>query len=344
MVERITLILETVTPLFLSGANPRTTAEIRPPSFRGLMRYWFRALAGGVMGDQELNMIREKESSIFGSPDDKYGQSSVWVRMGIPKYNQHYTARVLPHHDDIWTSHQGKKLRNKPQPAIPPGVSPTLTLTLKPGSDIKNLETALWSLLVGVALGGIGKRSRRGFGSLRVKNFIGELPSELSNELTQQLEQSTELPASGEELATHIGQLLASARSAFAMLLGNPTPRFNAPPHFSALEPDTPVVVWAPKDPAASYVEILSPLMNMLSDKMHEMGEHKFAQAFGGIRPRRASPLWVSTHRLQNNGWALVLTHLKAQHLPSRVENQHHLVTEFLNSPPDGWAKTEVPQ
>ena len=42
----ITFDLETVTPLFLSGAD-QTIAELRPPAFRGALRYWFRALAGG---------------------------------------------------------------------------------------------------------------------------------------------------------------------------------------------------------------------------------------------------------------------------------------------------------
>lgn len=40
----ITFNLETVTPLFLAGAN-QTEAELRPPAFRGALRYWFRAIA-----------------------------------------------------------------------------------------------------------------------------------------------------------------------------------------------------------------------------------------------------------------------------------------------------------
>ena len=41
--------LEAVTPLWIGGADAR--AELRPPSVRGCMRFWFRALAGGVMGE-----------------------------------------------------------------------------------------------------------------------------------------------------------------------------------------------------------------------------------------------------------------------------------------------------
>jgi len=42
----LTITLETVTPLFLGGADPRGAPELRPPAFRGAMRYWLRAALG----------------------------------------------------------------------------------------------------------------------------------------------------------------------------------------------------------------------------------------------------------------------------------------------------------
>lgn len=44
--SHLTLTLETVTPLFLGGADPRGAPELRAPAFRGMMRYWFRAVLG----------------------------------------------------------------------------------------------------------------------------------------------------------------------------------------------------------------------------------------------------------------------------------------------------------
>jgi len=340
--ERITITLETITPLFLYGANSRAAPELRSPPFRGLMRYWFRALAGGVVGDRALNIIHEKESSVFGSADDRYGQSSVWVRLSTPKFiNKKHP--LLPHKNRARFS------------AIPPGTAFTLTITLKPEADINKLEMAIWSLLVGLTLGGIGKRSRRGFGSLRIQT-VNEKPDGLEDSLLQQLSEAEQLAANGKELAQRIGDLITAARKAFGIFLDNPTPMFNDPPLFSILRPDTHIAVWTRKDglPEAYDESILAPLMSKLSAKMAELeknGKGHFAEAFGGINIklpglrdtfRRASPLWVSTHRLQNNKWALVLTHLKAQYLPRRAGSQHHLVTEFLNSPPDGWSKTEV--
>jgi CRISPR type III-B/RAMP module RAMP protein Cmr1 len=337
--RKISVRLEAVTPLFLGGADNRTP-ELRPPPFRGMMRYWFRALAGGVLGDdgRALKTIRQKESEIFGSPDEKRGQSAVWVRLSAPKFASK-SYLLLPHKD-------------KPKfSAIPPGVTPTLTLTLKPNAEMQRLELAVWSLLVGLTVGGIGKRSRRGFGSLRVVE-TGELPLGLSDDLQQQLEEARQPPANAEELAKRIGGLLIAARSAFTTFLGNPVTHINDLPRFSLLKSDTHIVIWTPKKdlPSAYDASVLAPLMSKLSSQMAQVGSD-FAEAFGGInirlpntrdRFRRASPLWVSTHRLQNDGWALVLTHLKAQYLHNQPGNQHHLVTEFLNSPPEDWARTEV--
>ncbi len=357
---KIIVQLETITPLFLYGAK-QDEPEFRSPPFRGMMRYWFRALAGGVLGDsnEALKKLREAEAQVFGSPDDKHGQSAVWVRLSASDYNRHYKTRVLPHRGDTWTNYLGKTLKNYPKPAIPPGVRATLTLTLKPNTAIPKLEIALWSLLVGLTLGGIGKRSRRGFGSLRIQ-AVQELPVELSDALRQQLEQAAQLPATGKDLAQRIGKLLTAARNAFSRFLNNPTPHFTHDlPQFPVLKPDTHIVIWTPEKemlPAEYDESVLAPLMRGLSSQMATLEKEEkgiFAEAFGGAnirlpgireRFRRASPLWVSTHRTQNGGWALVLTHLKSQYLPQNPGNKHHLVTTFLNTPPSGWTKTEVAQ
>ncbi len=330
--KQLKITMETVTPVFLGGADDKTP-EWRTPPFRGMMRYWFRALAGGVLGDsnEALKKLREEEAKVFGSPNDRYGQSAVWVRLSAPKF----TAKdypLLPHKNKAYAD------------AIPPSVTITLILTLKPSAEIQKLELAVWSLLVGLALGGIGKRSRRGFGSLRIQ-AVQELPAELNDALRQQLEQAAQLPATGKVLAQRIGKLLTAARNAFSRFLGGPTPHFTHDlPQFPVLRPDTHIVIWTPDKPLRDHTAALNPLMNKLSNLMHDEGKGNFAQAFGGIRPRRASPLWVSIHPLQNGSWALALTHLKSQYLPKRAGNKHHLVTDFLNAPPVGWTKMEVAQ
>ena len=64
--QQVTFTLRTITPLFLAGAD-QTTAELRAPTFRGLMRYWYRALIGGVVeanGTSIDAVIKEDRKSV----------------------------------------------------------------------------------------------------------------------------------------------------------------------------------------------------------------------------------------------------------------------------------------
>lgn len=56
--------LEIVTPLFLGGANPRGAPELRAASVRGVLRFWLRALLGGVLGDDPQKFLSAKAKSL----------------------------------------------------------------------------------------------------------------------------------------------------------------------------------------------------------------------------------------------------------------------------------------
>ncbi len=66
--QEVTFTLQTITPLFLAGAD-QTKAELRAPSFRGVLRYWLRALVGGLVGadDTGLRQVIEVEADVFGT-------------------------------------------------------------------------------------------------------------------------------------------------------------------------------------------------------------------------------------------------------------------------------------
>jgi hypothetical protein len=61
--------LEAVTPLWIGGASAQ--AELRPPSLRGCMRFWFRALAGGLLGES-LENVWQAESAVYASLEPRY--------------------------------------------------------------------------------------------------------------------------------------------------------------------------------------------------------------------------------------------------------------------------------
>src|SRR5207248_2053217 len=60
------LELELITPLFMGGASPNERAELRAPSLKGDLRFWFRTIHPG---------FRDAEAPIFGSAAG--GQSPV---------------------------------------------------------------------------------------------------------------------------------------------------------------------------------------------------------------------------------------------------------------------------
>lgn len=58
--------LEIVTPMFLGGANT-TDAELRVPSIKGMLRFWWRA----TCGIESLEEMKKEEAKIFGSTEQK---------------------------------------------------------------------------------------------------------------------------------------------------------------------------------------------------------------------------------------------------------------------------------
>jgi len=58
--------VEVVTPMFLGGADTKK-AELRAPSIKGALRFWWRVLNGS----DDLNDLKKREDDIFGSTEKK---------------------------------------------------------------------------------------------------------------------------------------------------------------------------------------------------------------------------------------------------------------------------------
>lgn len=159
------LELETVTPMFLHGHDNRIV-ELRPPPFKALFRYWWRAVQ-----DCKADALRKTEAKLFGSTDGKAPFSIRIPRetknLGVPiKYNP------LPHK------------RSSKIDAYDVGKSFNLCLITKNTSDACCYkQIAKLSFL----LGGIGNRSRRGFGSIRNTNWDFEDVFQLQQEILDTL-------------------------------------------------------------------------------------------------------------------------------------------------------------
>jgi CRISPR-associated protein Cmr1 len=165
-VKRLTFDLEFITPAFIGGANQQ--AELRPASFVGLLRWWWRALKG----ECNIEKLREEEVKIFGGiaknlrKEEIKMASPVYLRMeGNIRKGRDLTNECRLNAGLGYLYHF-VTVRGKRE-FIEPGSRIKLTLI---GKDefLKHYIASLWALIF---LGGVGSRSRRGGGNLRVVSY-----------------------------------------------------------------------------------------------------------------------------------------------------------------------------
>ncbi len=70
-----TFHLELITPCFCGGAEPEKQAEIRAPSIRGQLRWWFRTLGGFKSLAANGLSVSKQEAYIFGSTAGDQGRA-----------------------------------------------------------------------------------------------------------------------------------------------------------------------------------------------------------------------------------------------------------------------------
>ena len=260
--------LEAVTPLFLGGANPRAEPELRPPSFRGALRYWLRAALGGVIGDQDINLLRKMESTVFGSTDHC---SPIRIRLRHPSGMSQITeAKVLPHIN-------GQRTGERKAFASGQKFELIMWQDRNHGEHGEEVWRAACSALVlSLTFGGVGLRSRRGYGTLRVH--------ESSN-----AELATVFPVSLEDWKKHIEEKVKSAVESVRQLCEAKNKNILDTLPAEPAEPT--------KFPCANKLSLIrlfnleaQSAMGAITHFMKAVPKHP---ALGGIRPRQSSPLWV---------------------------------------------------
>ncbi len=187
--QKITATFEVVTPLFLGGADPASTVELRPPSIKGALRFWWRALAWGRCGG-DLKDIHVQEARLFGAAGAESteeargstGQASFLLRV-----HSIDGAKRIP---------VGQVLEQRGRP-VGPGMRyfgyglmgafgekqgklerPCLSARLRFSVDLVSqqpLDPEIINALKAMGLlGGIGSRARRGYGSLSLTSLGGD--------------------------------------------------------------------------------------------------------------------------------------------------------------------------
>ena len=173
------LELETVTPMFLHGHN-NTIVELRTPPFKALLRYWWRATR--AIGNSRA--LHQKEGELFGNTRKR---SPLQIRILRQERLKEGKYQPLPHHTGGWgcanCPNENKPCRkNYENNAYRPGEQLTVTLAAD------NLTYYESIAKLGFLLGGVGNRSRRGFGSVRDTNWDFTSLGHLQTEILQTLD------------------------------------------------------------------------------------------------------------------------------------------------------------
>jgi CRISPR-associated protein Cmr1 len=198
-----------ITPLFGGGVTPGEVdplTPIRGAEIRGHLRFWWRATRGGEFGG-DLAKMKEKEDAIWGKASFKEKKNEADQAAEEQKEKPIRTVQI-----EVIVNRRGESKkpfdiqgntsgRNVPRPADVPGYATFLLLptnddlrqktkeqieaemkriqhnvqfTLKityPETYRKDIQAALWAW---ETFGGIGARTRRGFGALRLLKVEGE--------------------------------------------------------------------------------------------------------------------------------------------------------------------------
>lgn len=217
-----TFELEIITPCFCGGAQPEKEAEIRAPSIRGQLRWWFRTL-GGFRSLSPMP-LRQQEDLIFGSAAGDSGRAGkLMVRVANSRLqSQIKDGQELGHpnfSDSAYLTFpiqsrekNGQKTQYSGRGVIIGGTFELDILWRGPNElwpDVRAL------VVVFGHLGSLGFRGRRAMGALALK---GKDKLELDQALPRFLRQSAitikALPAnSSRDSISVLGAWLRSCRS-----------------------------------------------------------------------------------------------------------------------------------
>ena len=267
------LNLEIVTPIFLRGSD-NNSLELRPPAFKALFRYWWRA----AIMETDINNLRVRESNLFGSTK---GRSPLSIRISGIANPPSAAYTPLPHRPGGFQSQ-----------AYSPNGRFNLTLAAPVLSEYEKIAT------LSFLLGGVGNRSRRGFGSIRYQNWNFQNINELQNKVYQTLEGI--LPGQFQSNGYHIH---------------NPATTL----------PDYPVIR------SIYFGENLS---NEVDDLLRRIGRathnHK-NRALGGINPRMASPIHVRIQKIGDQ-FIPIVTQLNSVFPDAAPHKYERKQQDFINA------------
>lgn len=178
-----TLDCRIVTPMFLRGAN-QALAEIRPSSIKGALRFWWRARKGSLY-NKNLDTLRKEEAKLFGSVDEDIGKSSMSLFVDSPLRPSRPRLSGLGRDKDVPVKHYSINIleylaygvTGRGVPVCDNCFSPGQTFQLELGTRSQEQMVELLDSLGALMLfGGLGAKSRNGFGKIWIQDLEDRLP------------------------------------------------------------------------------------------------------------------------------------------------------------------------
>jgi CRISPR-associated protein Cmr1 len=167
--------------MFCSGVD-QAKAELRLPSLKGALRFWWRALAWERLGG-DLAAIRDEEDKLFGST--RTGQAGVLMRLEVPEVAQVAKGDVLKDGGrvvgegarylgyGVMEAFDGKKTvaGRLTRACIMAPFSFTLYLAFNPNLSTETKKSVTNAIKCLGLVGGIGSKARKGYGSLVLEGY-----------------------------------------------------------------------------------------------------------------------------------------------------------------------------
>jgi CRISPR-associated protein Cmr1 len=188
--EKVNFTCEVITPMFLGGADGKS-AELRTASIKGDLRFWWRALYGG----DDINGMKKREGEIFGSTEEKSNLIINIHNRPKPVLNN------LPKGEKFKASSNGKTFLLSIIDYLAYGLYeykkgngniynkehfiPNSKFEIEFKFNKQHEKEILNSFNVLVFFGGLGSRSRNGFGSFDINDIENDLKINFKNNLSK---------------------------------------------------------------------------------------------------------------------------------------------------------------
>lgn len=171
-----------VTPMFLGDADQKASS-IRPPSLKGALRFWWRALNwSGFLkqADQNeaaaLQALHKEEARLFGTTAaEKTGGQGVFL-LTITKDETKFSSQTFKSNSPEICYLLGIGLIDKPRNFINEKSTFRAELLFRPKTNARDQKSVADALYVFGLLGALGSRARHGMGSVSLIGWEGGEP------------------------------------------------------------------------------------------------------------------------------------------------------------------------